>query len=129
MPVRYVIDRERRLVVTTAWDRVTYAEVKAHQDQLLSDPAFNPEFDQLIDVTSATAWEIATDDLRMLARRKVFSPTSRRAWLATMPESFGLGRMAQAFHEVSGSPSEVCTFYDLSAALKWLGLTALPLGS
>jgi len=116
-------------VVTTAWDRVTYAEVKAHQDQLLSDPGFNSEFDQLIDVTGATAWEIATGDLRMLARRKVFSPISRRAWVATMPESFGLGRMAQAFHEVSESPSEACTFYDLPAALKWLGITELPSGS
>jgi len=129
MPVRYVIDKERRLVVTTAWDRVTYTEIKAHRDQLLTDPAFNSEFDQLIDVTRATAWEIATNDLRMLARRKVFSPTSRRAWLATIPESFGLGRMAQAFHEVSESPSAVCTFYDLPAALKWLGLSEFPSGS
>jgi hypothetical protein len=36
MPVRYVIDKARRLVIGTGSDRVTFDEAKAHQDQLLS---------------------------------------------------------------------------------------------
>ncbi len=32
----------------------TFAEVKKYQDQLLADPDFNPEFDQLMDGTGIT---------------------------------------------------------------------------
>ena len=46
MPCRYVIDIEQRLVISTGWDRVTFAEAKAHQDQLVRDPVFNPEFNE-----------------------------------------------------------------------------------
>lgn len=52
MPCRYVIDIEQRLVISTGWDRVTFAEIKAHQDQLVSDPDFNPEFNQFVDATA-----------------------------------------------------------------------------
>jgi hypothetical protein len=35
MPCRYVIDLERRLVISTGWERLTYPEMEAHQEQLL----------------------------------------------------------------------------------------------
>ena len=41
-----VIDKKQFLVINTRWDRLTLAEVKAHQDQLLSDPDFSPEPNQ-----------------------------------------------------------------------------------
>ena len=43
MPCSYVIDTGKRLVITTACGCVTFAEIRAHQDKLLSDPEFNPE--------------------------------------------------------------------------------------
>ena len=50
MPCRYVIDKERRVVLSTAWDLVTFAELKTHQNQLKNDPDFSPEFNQLLDM-------------------------------------------------------------------------------
>jgi hypothetical protein len=41
MPIAYVISKERRLVITTASDRVTFAEFQAYQDRLLNDPISN----------------------------------------------------------------------------------------
>src|SRR5215472_12819300 len=125
MPVRYVIDAERRLVITKGWDRVTFPEMQANQDKLLNDPAFDPTFNQLLDWTQATAADVSADHLRTLANRKVFSPTSRRAFVASMPAMFGIGRMAEAFHEMSDSPSRACVFYDMPSALKWLGITEI----
>jgi hypothetical protein len=55
MPIRYVIDKERRLVLTTAEDILTFAEVKLHQDRLRSDPDLDPTFNQLIDGTTVRA--------------------------------------------------------------------------
>jgi len=37
MPCRYIIDAEQQLVIGTAWDRVTFAEVDAHQDRFRVD--------------------------------------------------------------------------------------------
>jgi hypothetical protein len=126
MPCHYVIDRERRLVITTASDRVTFAEVKTHQDQLRSDPDFNPEFNQLIDATAITVLDVSVDEAKELARRTMFSATSRRAWVATSPVIYGMMRLAGTYHEMSKEPSNVSVFYDLPSALKWLGLEDMP---
>lgn len=122
MPCRYVIDKERRLVVSTASDCVTFAELKAHQEQLASDPDFTPDFNQLLDGTKATSLAVTIEQAKTLARRKVFSATSRRAFVAPSPAMFGIARVFEAYHSMSDVPSHVCVFYDLGEARKWLGL-------
>ncbi len=126
MPVRYVIDKELQLIITTGSGRLTFAEAKAHQDQLLNDPDFNSEFNQLIDLTAATSLDISVAEAKILATRNPFSSTSRRAFVATNPSIFGLGRLMEAYHEMSEVVSLVCVFYDLLPALKWLGLDCVP---
>ena len=66
MPCRYIIDQEKRLVISTAWDRLTFAEAKAHQDQLAIDPGFNPAFNQLIDATAVSTLEMTNDEAKSL---------------------------------------------------------------
>ena len=126
MPCHYVIDRERRLVITTASGRVTFAEVKTHQDQLRSDPDFNLEFSQLVDGTAITALDVSVDEAKELARRTLFSATSRRAFVAATPAVYGMLRLAATYHELSKEPSKVSVFYDLPSALQWLGLKDPP---
>jgi hypothetical protein len=126
MPCRYVIDQQRKLVITTAWNRVTFAEVKAHQDQLSNDAAFNPEFNQLVDASAVTAIDATIDQIRTISRRGIFSPTSRRAFVATKPEIFGIGRVMGTYLEMSRVPQQVQIFYDLPSALEWLGLKEDP---
>ena len=122
MPVRYVILKDRRLVITTAEGRVTVDEVKAHQDQLLNDPDFNPEFDQLIDGTAITAVDMSVNDIRMAVDRKLFSSTSRRALVATRPFIYGMARMMATYLEMSKAASPASVFRDFPSALKWLGI-------
>jgi hypothetical protein len=122
MSVEYVIDKERRLVVTTASDRVTFVELMAHQGRLLSDPNFSSDFDQLLDGTGVTILDITANELRQLTARQVFSPTSKRAFVAVNPAFFGVGRMAEAYHSFASTSSQSHVFYDLPSALKWLGL-------
>jgi hypothetical protein len=126
MPARYVIDKERRLVITTGSGRVTFAEIKAHQDQLLNDPNFNPEFNQLLDMTAVISLDLSVGEAQIAASRRLFSPTSRRAFVATSPTIFGMGRMMEAYHELSTAASLASIFHDLPSALKWLGLESVP---
>src|SRR5215467_10804831 len=96
--VRYSIDKPRRLIVTTAEGCVIFDDVRSHQDRLLADPDFDVSFDQLIDTTPATRFDISADEARILAGRRIVSPESRRAFVATTPHIFGLGRMMAIYH-------------------------------
>ena len=117
-----MIDKGRRLIVSKAWDLLTFDDVKAHQTQLLSDPDFDPEFNELLDLSAVTAIDMSADEERILAGRRVFSSSSRRAFVASRPANFGMARLFEAYHQMSQAPSQIRVFYDLASALKWLGL-------
>ena len=126
MPFSYVVYSVHRLVISTGSDLVTWEEIKARQDQTKIDPDFNPEFNQIVDLRAVTGFDMTSDHARLLARRMIFSATSRRAFVAASPAVFGVGRMWEMFTEVSESPSQIRVFYDLPSALKWLNLDSLP---
>jgi hypothetical protein len=69
---------------------------------------------------------MTSDQARLLARRMIFSLTSKRAFVAASPAVFGVGRMWEIFTEMSDNPSQIRVFYDLPSALKWLDLENLP---
>jgi hypothetical protein len=83
--VRYTIDKERRLILTTAEGRVTFDDIKDHQDRLLVDPGFDESLDQMIDTTAVTKIDLSVRDARVLGERRIVSPESRRAFVATEP--------------------------------------------
>jgi hypothetical protein len=120
MPCNYVIDKERRLVLTNAWDVFTTAEALEHQNRLRSDVNFDPSFAQLIDGTRVTKVEAGPGDVQKLAERNVFSPQSRRAFVTGHAALFGLLRMFQVYRELSGAGEQIQVFYDMPSALEWL---------
>jgi hypothetical protein len=126
MPFSYVVCSEHRLVISTGSDLVTWEEIKTRQDQTKTDPDFNPEFDQIVDLRAVTGFDMTTDHARLLARRMIFSVTSKRAFVAASPAVFGMGRMWEILTEMSDTPSQIRVFYDLPSALKWLNLESLP---
>lgn len=95
----------------------------AHQDRLLSDPDFNPEFNQLLDGTRVTAVDISTEQIKTLTSRKVFTTTSKRAFVVSNVAFYGIGRMAETYFSLAKSPSQVTVFYDLPSALNWVGVS------
>jgi hypothetical protein len=69
---------------------------------------------------------MTSEQARTLARRMIFSATSKRAFVAANPAIFGVGRMWEIFTDLSDNPSQIRVFYDLPSALKWLNLESLP---
>lgn len=126
MPCSYFIDKEKRLIISSAWDRVTFAEVVDHQDQLKADPAFNPDFNQLVDATAVTGVDASLEEVKRVASRRIFSSTALRAFVATNPDVFGVGRLFGAHLGMGRVPQQVQIFYDMASALKWLGLEKDP---
>jgi hypothetical protein len=115
MPLRYCIDKDRRLVLTYTEGPVTFDDVRGHQDRLLADPEFDASFDQLIDTTLTTKFKISADEARILAERRVFSPQTRRAIVASQPHIFGVGRIMEVYHQ--GVGGEIQVFYSMDEAL------------
>jgi hypothetical protein len=121
MPLLYAIDKDRQLIITTASDRVTYEEIKDHQGRLLRDSNFDPRFNQIIDMTAVTTLDISIEEAKRIAQRPLFSKTSRRAFVASDPGVFGMGRLMEAYNEMSDAASRTYVFSDLPSALIWLG--------
>ena len=122
MPARYVIHEIFRLVISIGEGRVTFSEAMAHDDTLQSDPAFNPEFNHLIDATSVTAYALSGSEIRVVVNRKLFSPSSKRAFVGATTFMYGIGRMLEIYYEMSERASPAAVFRDRRSALKWLGI-------
>ena len=122
MPCNYVINGERKLVTTTLLGVVTVAEALAHQDRLISDPDFQPEFYQLLDATAASKLDLSSSEMRRLAKRNFFAPTARRAFVVRGTLLYGVGRMLVTFRELAGAQEHMQIFQDRNEALAWLGL-------
>src|SRR5215472_8572893 len=126
MPFSYIVHKELNLVVSTGRDRLSWNEISACQGQALTDPNFNPEFNQIADLRAVTSVNMAYDQIRVLAARTIFNFPSRRAFVAPNPVVFGVARMWEAITELSSNLSQIRVFYGLPPALKWLGLEELP---
>jgi hypothetical protein len=119
MPAFYKIDRARRLVLSTASGVLTRADAVGHQDRLLKDPDFNPDFSQLTDFTHVTQVDLNEEDIHFLAERSIFSPNSRRALVVKDDFQFVLARVFEQARARQGE-SGVRVFRDLDKALDWI---------
>jgi hypothetical protein len=119
MPFFYKIDKERKLVMSTAAGELTKDEVRSLQDQLRKDPDFDPNFSQLSDLTHVTAMNITGAEMEGLAERTAFSPKSRRAVLASNNLAFGLARIFEQIREAKGDQG-IRVFRKLEDALNWI---------
>lgn len=72
MPLSFVIDKQRRIVISTASGLVTYSEIAAHQVQLKNHPDFDPTFDQLIDATGVTKVSVKVEEIQTVAPAAAF---------------------------------------------------------
>ena len=125
MPCHYVIDQQHRLVISTGWGRLTFAEADSYQHQLKNDPDFDPAFHQLLDATAVTALDMSAQQAKILIQRSLFRPTSRRAFVATSPALYGMGRLIAVYGEMACIPQQIAVFYDRQSALEWLGAAIL----
>jgi len=119
MPSSYKIDKSRRLVSSEASGLVTMADLMAHQDKLASDPDFAADYSQLYDLTRVSTVNLTTNELRRLAQRSVFLPTTRRAMLVSTDLVFGLARMFEIYREILGETG-IRVFRDHDEALAWV---------
>jgi hypothetical protein len=119
MPVGYKIDKEHRLVMSTAYGVVTREDVLFHQQRLVTDPDFRPTYSQLADFTHMAVLEFDATAAGLFAAGDVFAPEARRAFIVSNKEAFGLARV---FDTLRGSNGEegIRVFLTVEEGFDWI---------
>lgn len=120
MPCDHRIDRERRLVLSWGAEPLLAQELVEHQATLAREPGFEPDFDQLWDLTAVERFEIREADLKRLAHSPYFGRGARRAIVVRTDLAYGMARQFEALRSVA--PDEVRIFRSMEEARAWLGL-------
>lgn len=118
MPIEYTIDAERRLILTNVTGVVAPADMLEHYRTLAADPAFDPEFDALVDFSGAAPFEAKGEEIRDIARAVPNARGTRRALVVDRDLHYGFGRMASA---ARAHDLEIQVFRSRAEALTWLG--------
>ena len=120
MPLSYAIDKQHRLVTSTASGVVTYSDITSHQSRLKNDPDFDPTFDQLVDGTAVTHIELTADNVRAIARQRLFAAGARQAIATGSEFAYGMARMFELYRDSAGTGRLVRVFNGREAAQEWL---------
>jgi hypothetical protein len=119
MPAFYKIDKERKLVMSSGSGVLTLEDILTHQERLLRDPEFEASFSQLSDLTQVTKVDMTADQVRLAAKKDLFSPRSRRALVVRNDLQYGLARMFEMYRDSAGEVG-IRVFRNLDEALDWV---------
>lgn len=134
MPLEYEIDHARKLVIATGRGIVTDTDFFDYQKTVWSR-ADVVGYDEMVDMTTVTKIDpVDPEKLRALAALSASMDdqqhTTKLAIVAREVLHFGLGRMYQAYRELSPqSKKQVSVFDKQETALQWLGKTEASPGS
>ena len=121
MPCEFLIDADRRLVVSRGSGTFCRADFMGHMEKLRVDPLFKPEFDHLIDGRKFDRVDLTPTQIWELGGESVFAASSRRAVVVSSRLHFGLARMFASYREAK-SKQVTAVFWDLMEGVAWLGL-------
>jgi hypothetical protein len=119
MPVGYKIDKEHKLVMSTAYGAVTREDVLFHQQRLTADPDFSRNFSQLADFTRMAKLEINAADIASFAAKNIFAPQARRAIIVPDDEAFGLACMFEILRDAKGE-NGIRVFRSIEEGFDWI---------
>jgi hypothetical protein len=119
MSLFFHIDKERKLVISTASGVLSREYLDAHMRNLLKNPDFNPSYSQLADFSHLTKLDITSDDVGDIARANVFSSNSRRAFIVADEQSASLAEMFAILREAAGEHG-IRVFRTLEEGVDWI---------
>ncbi|HET6845092.1 MAG TPA: hypothetical protein VFK06_25915 [Candidatus Angelobacter sp.] len=119
MPIFYRIDKQRKLVITTACGPFSASDIQQVRAHLLRDPEFDISFSELADLTQVAHTDITGDQMRLLVLSGAFSQESRRAFIAREEVLRGIARMIEIHCNFRGD-ERISVFSERHEALAWL---------
>lgn len=120
MPVRYEIDQERRLVTLTVTGELDEPAIRGVERALTTDPAYDRDFDHILDVREGRDLIGSSAVLREMAVKPIVNPGVRRAIVTGNLVAYGLARLFQLTHDARGLGDEIQIFRTMEEAERWL---------
>ena len=120
MAITYQIDPAAKLVNTRVEGRVSLEDMLSHAHLLKSDPAFRPEYSNLIDLSRFTGTDLNPDAMKAFAQGfqgEIFKPSAKRAVVAPGEPGFDLSRK---FQSMRADQENFQVFHTMDEALHWL---------
>jgi hypothetical protein len=119
MPARYEFHGEAGFVEAILERRVTALELRQMLERLFAEPAWDPKYDGLADLTGGQL-ELTQADVAALAEQLLSSPASRGRWAFVVTSELNRGLVRMISSLVAGVPSEVRIFESRREAIEWL---------
>lgn len=120
MPCDYELDLQRRWIRCRAWGTVTFAEGIENRRRFTSDPNFSPDFHQIYDGSDVTRLIITASETGLLALDTIFSPKSRRAFVAPRSDTYSFARTFQLYRQINAGKDQIRLFRTIEDAEAWL---------
>jgi hypothetical protein len=121
MPASYEIHPRQRLVISRAWGVLSTAEVADHYRAIAADPAFDPSYSQLADLSNVEHVDMSAPSVRREALETVFSARSLRAFVARTDEQAIVAKLYGLYGKYVRQNVQV--FLEVRDAERWLGLS------
>lgn len=118
VPFSYSIDPSRRLLLTRAFGVLSDADILSGAAQLLADPAFDPTFNELMDLREVADVAMSHATMAGVAGRSILKTGVRRAFLTQNEMQFGMARMFSTLSATRGHLWRI--FRSCDEALAWL---------
>jgi hypothetical protein len=120
MPIRYVVSRARRVVLTTWSGYVTVDEIIQNAKRLCIDPDFDSTFSELVDLRDFSGTNATAAGLSYFSEEHdPFSLGSRRAIFAPSELAFGIARMYEILRDEAGN---LAVFHTIEETCQSLGV-------
>jgi hypothetical protein len=127
MPVRVIIDKERRLSITSAQGIVTDAEFLEAREKLLVNPDFDPDYDRIWDFYRITELQVSEEIAATLTAE---SPTPEKPIcraVVTSEQSGPMKAILDFIGRTRRAHRRIAAFPDLASAEKWIATARLDL--
>jgi hypothetical protein len=120
VPAHFRVESERRLVTVRFDSEVTVQDVVQYLESLKANPAFEPDFFELVDLTQIMSSEVDFQAPMMLAREvDPFSREARRAFVAPRAVT---SRTIHMYQMARGDDGSIAVFRTMDEAKHWLGI-------
>ena len=120
MPVTVTIDAERRLTITIGEGVITDDEFLRAREQLLANPAFDPDYDRIWDFYSVTEARVSE---AVAARLIAASPNSEKPIyraVVVSERAAPLKAILDFIHRTRQANRRIAAFPNREAAEKWV---------
>jgi hypothetical protein len=120
MSMSYTIDPDRRLVLTRGRGVISSGDLHDLTNHIRVDPAFDPNYRSLADLTEVTGVTVDSMDTAQTAAMPLFNPGTRRAIVAPGDVVYASALLFASYAERAGQ--DVRVFRELAHAKAWLEL-------